>query len=308
MPEKIIEAKFVPNPFRPTPGEVSVPQAPTALSTTDQSRAIAEVQAALVIARSNPRDPIAAMDRVLNACTRPTLAKLATYAYSRGDTSVAGPSIRLAETLAQNWGNIQYGIREISQARGVSTVAAYAWDVQTNVRREVIFEVPHKRKAKGAVQTITDPRDIYELVANQGARRVRACILSVIPSDVVEAAVAQCEKTLLIEAKDTGFDVTKLEAAFSEIGVAKAQIEKRIGCRLEAIRPAQIVQLRSIYSSIKDGMSDSADWFDELEDQPKNQQKIASGNSGLKAKLAAPAAAPVAATQSEAAPAEAPAE
>ena len=46
-----------------------------ALVAVEQSRAIAETQAAMTIAKKFPRDPIAAMDRILNACTRATLAE-----------------------------------------------------------------------------------------------------------------------------------------------------------------------------------------------------------------------------------------
>lgn len=44
------------------------------------------------------------MDRILKSCTRETLAQSAVYSYPRGGQSVEGPSIRLAETLAQEWG------------------------------------------------------------------------------------------------------------------------------------------------------------------------------------------------------------
>ena len=66
----------------------------------------------------------------------------------RGGQSVEGPSIRLAETLAQEWGNIQYGIRELSQSNGESTVEAFAWDIQTNTRQVKVFQVPHVRYSK----------------------------------------------------------------------------------------------------------------------------------------------------------------
>ena len=56
-----------------------------------------------MIARMNPRDPVKAMDRILNACTRPTLANAATYSYSRGGSDITGPTIRLAEAIAQGW-------------------------------------------------------------------------------------------------------------------------------------------------------------------------------------------------------------
>ena len=86
-----------------------------ALARTDQARAIAEVQAALVIARQNPRDERASMDRILIACQRPGLANAAVYHYSRGGSDISGPSIRLAEAIAQSWGNLQFGIRELER-------------------------------------------------------------------------------------------------------------------------------------------------------------------------------------------------
>lgn len=246
------------NPF----GSQSSGGPSTALAEAGAQREIAEVQAAMVIAKRFPRDPITAMDRILQACTRPTLAEGALYSYSRGGSEIAGPSIRLAEVAAQCWGNVQFGIRELEQREGESTVEAFAWDLETNTRQTKVFQVAHKRHTRRGSYKLDDPRDVYELVANQGARRLRACILGVIPGDVIEAAVSQCETTLRASA-DTSPDATKkLVAAFEKIGVSKAQIEKRIQCRITAIRPAQVVQLRKVYASIKDGMSAPADWFE----------------------------------------------
>lgn len=243
--------------------------ATNAAAHSDQHRAIAEVQAALVIARANPRDPMAAMDRILNACTRPTLADAAVYTYSKGGSDVSGPSIRLAEAVAQAWGNMQFGIREIDQQHGESTVQAYAWDVETNTRREVTFQVPHIRYSKNyGNKKLEDPRDIYEMVANQGARRLRACILAVIPGDVTEAAVRQCEITMKTSADTSVEAMQKMVAAFEPHGVTKAQIEKRIQRRLDAIQPAQVVSLKKIYASLRDGMSSPSDWFESAEESP----------------------------------------
>lgn len=245
------------NPFA-----VSAP-ATQAMSTvqSDSQRAIAEVQAALVIAKQFPRNPIEAYDRVMNACQRPGLAQSAVYSYARGGTSVTGPSIRLAEMLAQNWGNIQYGIRELSSENGESTVEAFAWDVETNTRQTKVFQVPHIRYTRQGTKKLTDPRDIYELVANNGARRLRACILGVIPGDVVDAAVDQCEKTIHANADTSPEGVQKLVKAFEQFGVTKDDIEGFIQRRLEAITPANVVSLRKIFTSLRDGMSSAKDWF-----------------------------------------------
>lgn len=234
----------------------------TGLVEVESQRAIQEVQAAMVIAKKFPRDQIAAMDRILTACTRPTLAEGALYSYSRGGSDITGPSIRLAEAIAQTWGNMQFGIRELSQANGESTVEAFAWDVETNTRQVKVFQVPHVRYTRSGSKKLEDPRDIYELVANQGARRLRACILGVIPGDVVEAAVKQCEITQSTSADTSPDAIKKMVDAFADMGVTSEMIQKRIQKRIEAINPAQMVHLRKVYTSLRDGMSSVTDWFE----------------------------------------------
>jgi len=243
------------NPF----GQREVATVATARS--DEQRAITEVQAALVVARANPRNERQAMDRILVACQRPGLAEAAVFSYSRGGQEITGPSIRLAEAVAQVWGNVQFGVRELDQHGGASTVQAYAWDVETNVRREVTFVVQHERHTKKGVTSLSDPRDIYETVANAGARRLRACILALIPGDVVEAAVRQCEATLDADADNGPEAVGKMVASFAAMGVTTAQLEARILRRLDTITKAQVVALRKVFVSLRDGMSSVEDWF-----------------------------------------------
>ena len=236
--------------------------AANAAALSDQQRQISEVQAAMMLARTNPRDQVLAMDRILNACARVSLAEKATYAYARGGTSVTGASIRLAEAIAQQWGNIQFGIRELAQRNGESTVQAFAWDVETNTRREVTFQVLHVRDTKKGKTMLTDSRDIYEMVANQGARRLRACILAIIPSDVVEAAVTQCQNTLLAKCDVSKESIKKMVDAFEAFNVSQSQIEKFLQRRVDAIQPQQMVNLKNIYASLRDGMSTPETWFD----------------------------------------------
>ena len=200
------------------------------------SRQAQEVQAAMVVAKRFPRDEVDSFNRIMTSCQRKSLAERAMYEYPRGGTKVTGPSIRLAEAMAQNWGNIDFGIIELEQNNGESQVMAYAWDLETNTRQTKIFNVPHVRGTKKGNVTLTDPRDIYEMVANQGARRLRACILGVIPGDVIDAAVEQCKKTMtegnekpLIDRIREG--VKLFEEKFS---VSQQMLEKYIGCKCEA--------------------------------------------------------------------------
>lgn len=241
---------------------------------TDSQRAMQEVQAALVIAQKFPRDELAARDRLLRACERPGLAMSALYSYNRGGAEVTGPSIRLAEAAARAWGNIQFGIREIEQRNNESTVEAYAWDLETNTREVKVFQVPHFRYTKkDGKKPLVDPRDIYEHVANNGARRLRACILGVIPGDVIDDAQEQCELTLGAKDKTGPDEQKKLSDAFAEMGITRQQIEQRLGNKLDAIRPAQMVSLRKIYTSIREGISSPADWFEPAKEKSFSEIK-----------------------------------
>ena len=96
-----------------------------------------------------------------------------------------------------------------------------------------------------------------------GARRLRACILGIIPGDIVDAAVAKCEDTLIKgDSKPIEDRVRDMLSRFKEIEISQELIEKRLQHKTTAIVRSQLVELGKIYNSIKDGMSKRSDWFD----------------------------------------------
>lgn len=266
------------NEIQPTYGQMTKTE--NATVAVAQSREMAATLAKMQRAIQFPRDVRRAIDRITNACQRVRLAEVATYTYNRGGTDITGPSIRLAEAIAQNWGNIDHGIEEIEQRDGESTVRAYAIDLETNTTSEKIFQVKHIRytKSKGAVRLV-DPRDIYEKVANDGARRLRACILAVIPSDIIEEAVDACEETLKASVNVTKERIDAMIDKFSDFDVTREMIETRIQRNISAITPAQFLGLVKVYNSMKDGMSKREDWFTV---QPASEQVKPDGDATKK--------------------------
>lgn len=232
------------------------------------SHELAEMQAQIYLAKQFPRDQRKATDQILTACQRPGLASVAVYSYARGGSSISGPSIRLAEEICRDWGNIECGWNELERLEDSSKLRAFAWDKETNVLKTLFFFVPHYRSTKAGRKRITDERDLYELLANQAARRMRNCILALIPGDVVDAAVAQCERTMVTSCEINSETIKKLVEAFSAFGVTKRQIETRIQRNLDSITPAQFVRMREIYTSLKDGISEPSDWFEASEENP----------------------------------------
>lgn len=227
------------------------------------SRVAAEVQAAMVIARKFPRDEVRARERIRTACSRQLLAADAVYEFPRGKQKVTGPSIRLLEVIAQNWGNLDFGWVEVERRPGSSTVLAYSWDLETNTRSTKVFDVPHKRDTKEGSYALTDDRDIYERVANDAARRVRSCLEGVIPGDVIEEAVGKCHHTLIGKSDEPLVDrAVKMVEAFKAHGVTLAMIEAKLAHPVGSITPHELARLARVFTAIRDGIGKVGDHFD----------------------------------------------
>ncbi len=252
----------VENPFpvpvdeRLAPGMVAV----------ESERAVAEVKAALTIARACPRDKHRAMEKILDICSRTEFAKTALYRYKRGG-NVEGLTIRAAEVIANAWGNMSFGLRELAQDAGMSEWLAYAWDLETNTKSDMSFQFKHERHTTDGVKQLKDPRDIYELGANYGARRLRSRILAIVDQDVVAAAERQVKTTLVAEAaghdkKTFGEKVAEIQAQFkNKFGVTVEHINAFLGHKIESITPEEFVELGTIYVALRDGEGKPSEYF-----------------------------------------------
>jgi hypothetical protein len=241
------------------------------MSQTVANKELEVVKAQIFMAKQFPRDTFQAMDRILDAVKRPSLAQAAVYQYARGGSNISGPSIRLAEVAAQNWGNLDYGVRELERHETESVAQAYAWDLETNVRVEKTFTVPHVRDTRSGSKALTSDRDIYELVANNGARRLRAAIMEVIPGDVFEKAVQVANQTLAGQSDQPLSDrIAVMLKGFDEsYGVTKEMIERKVQRKAEAISERQYAMLIGIAQSLKDGMGTIGDFFEVAEEDPE---------------------------------------
>lgn len=229
------------------------------------TRAQKEIEGSIILAKKFPRDEQQAYNRIIAACRRVGMAEKAVYAYKRGSEQVEGPSIRLAEVAARAWGNLDFGLRELERNTQSSLVEAYCWDLETNTKRRLEFEVTLARYTKKGVVHLENDRDIYEHIANFGARRLRNCILACIPDDVTADAVVECKKTMArgYQGDNKKDAIRKMILAFDEIGITSEQIKKYLNLpNIEAAHESQFVKLRQIYASIKDGVALPGEFFE----------------------------------------------
>lgn len=228
----------------------------TQATAVEQSRAIAEVQAAIVLAQQVPRDAARAYERMREECSHLALAERAFFRFPRAGETISGPSIHLARTLARCWGNVTYGVTEMSRddASGNSEMQAWAWDVESNVRSAYTFQVPHVRYSKRGSKRLEDPRDVYENNANNGARRLREAIFAVLPTGFTADAQTICQQTI---EHGGGRPLAERIAAATEIfdglGVSVQMLEGRVGRPRGEWTANDVATLSVICTSLRQG-------------------------------------------------------
>jgi len=244
------------------------------------TRQAQEVQAAVVMAKRFPRDIVEVERKLIEACRRPKLAEIAVYEYPRGGSTVTGPSIRLAEAAAQAMGNIDFGWTEVQRLEDESICMAYCWDIENNIRRTTTFTVPHYRdktdpKTKQKIKVrLTDDRDIYEMCANQASRRMRGCILQVVPGDIIDLAIEECKKTTEAELGTIQDQAKKWCAAFDkEYNVSVKSIIKYLGSKPETWTQSDIHRLRKLYNALRDNMTTVEEAFPDMAAKPITKEQ-----------------------------------
>lgn len=270
--------------------DINLPSRPSAAPASqgtqiEQSRAIAEVQAMVVIAQQSPRDIGRAVAGMETSCRQRALAERAFFAFPRAGGQVTGPSIHLARELARVWGNITYGVTELSRddIKGESEMLAYAWDVETNTRSAHIFISPHARDTKRGRQRLNDLRDIYESNANQGARRVREAIFAVLPGWFTEEAQTLCHATLKAgDGQPLANRVASAIDRYADLGISAGLLEGKVGRGAADWTEGDVARLGVLFASLERGEVSISESFPAAADTAAPKRVTAAEIGGAK--------------------------
>lgn len=229
------------------------------------AREESEIKAAIVLARSAPRDENAAYTKIIKSCDRPSFAERARYSFPRGRQQIEGPSVALARAIALCWGNIRSGIRIVTMDDQMVHVKGYAYDLETNayVDNEAKFSrlIQRKDRESGITRWVpADERDLRELVNKHGAICVRNSILQTVPPDVVEDAMGRVRETIRKAAagelkQDRQGAIRRLVLAFADLQVTTEMLTDHLGHDLDLITDEEMADLRGVFASIRDGNS-----------------------------------------------------
>jgi hypothetical protein len=229
---------------------VATPETIGQQTAIEQARAVAEVAAAIQVARQFPRDLDRVRAEMQRECSDYDLAREAFYAVDNRGT---GPSVHLARMLARIWGNFQSGVNELRRDDVQSEVQAFAWDCETNNRSSRLFISPHQTMKKGQRVAINDLDDVYRNNQNTGARALRECIFASLPKWLVNEAERLCRATL--EAGRTGESIEdrrKLAIReFARGSVTEQQLVKHVGKPVDDWTPQDVAALEVLYDSLR---------------------------------------------------------
>ena len=243
--------------------QIKMPTPASQGAVVEQTRAVAEVAAAVSTARQFPRNTSWAVEQMQELCRRLSVAQRAFYEVpNRG----AGMSVHIARELSRIFGNVDYGVRELARDddKGESEMQAWAWDVETNVRSTRSFIVPHAKSTRGGRKQLTDLNDIYLNNQNVAARAVRECIFAILPGWFL-ADAEQILRATLQHGDGKPIEQRRAEALdlFAALNVTEAMLTARVGKALGQWGPRELADLARVYTSIAQDGIPASEFFTE---------------------------------------------
>lgn len=173
---------------------------------------------------------------------------------------IEGPSVRLAEIAAQQWGNCRVDARVVEINRKDKYVAAEGvfHDLETNV---AIKNTVRRRISTKSGGLFSD--DMIIVTGNAAcAIAKRNAILAGIPRGIYRPAYARAREIIAGTAETLTANRTKAIDAFKRFGVMPDQIFEVLEVEGEGdIKPAHIATLRAMFSTLKNGESSVEEMF-----------------------------------------------
>jgi hypothetical protein len=269
------------------------------------AQAKALVSARYEIAIRQPRNLDLVRQKLLLECERPSFAAVAIYRKPVGK-GIEGPSIRFAEAALQVMGNLAIetpAIYDDAEKRILRVIVA---DIETNVThsKDVTVQKTVERRSVQDGDTVLRSRKnkeghtVYirlatddEILNTENAivsKALRTTGLRLIPGWLIDECMAVVRTTRARgDAENPDAAKNKLFDAFRAVGVTAEAVCEWLRHPADAIQPAEMEELRGIYTAIKDGDTTwievmDARWAETLERGAKDADKAAKAAATLK--------------------------
>lgn len=258
-------------------------------ATAVAAQAKAAVEARYVMAMRNPRDWDQVRVRILKECDRPGFAEVARYSKPVGGGRVQGFSVRFAEAALRCMGNVMIDPVTVYDDEHRRILKVSVMDLESNLTyaTDVTIEKTVERRQPKDGQEVLGVRvnssgqKVYLVRASEDefankqaalvSKALRNSGLRILPGDIAEEAAARVQATLEGNGRRNPDEERKKAAdAFASIGIMPADLAQYLGHDLGKTTPAELVDLRAVYSAIRDG---EAKWADYVEQAKPEESK-----------------------------------
>lgn len=272
-------------------------------STAVAARSRAEVEARYAVALKFPRSWMDVRNRMLANCARHRFAETSRYAKPVGSGKVMGWSVRFAEAMAREMGNLYIGTTVVWDDDEKRIIQVMVTDLESNTTypMEITIVKTIERKSSAGYEVVSSRTNkqnqtIYIVKAtdddllnkqnSQISKALRNSVLRLAPGDLLDECFDAIQESLSkADKSDPKGQIKKLSAAFYEIGVSAKMIAEFLGMpTLENVAPEQLAVLRTIYTGLKEG---ETSWDDVMaQKEGVSPTTAAKGQVGLREKLA----------------------
>lgn len=243
----------------------------------------AQVDTQVTTAKSYPRDARDSIEKSLQHATfSQEIAQSCIYSLPVGASTIDGPSIRLAEIIAYNWGNVRISARIVEINESAVIVEGICWDLE----KSGIYEVPVRRSIQKDRKTgKTNEFMINNAVNAAISIAIRNAIFRAIPKVYVEKIYNECKRVAIGEIKNISKQRDSLICWFEKAGVPRARILAYYGLNeLNQITEEHMIEMFGAKNALQDRTVDVTQLFNSnaIEDNSTDKDKLNRLNDKLK--------------------------
>lgn len=191
----------------------------------------AELDVQISTAKAYPRNAQKAMNYATDLATMDeATAQSCFYCLPRKDKDgtkkeIRGASIRLAEIVANAWGNIHAATRIIENDGRHITAEGVAWDLENNVKMAMQNKVSIRFGEKDGKGGYTANNDMQTVLSNAAsAKALRNAIFKVVPKALVDRVLEKAMQFAIGDQKSVNSKVSEVIDKLVKMGIDKQKI------------------------------------------------------------------------------------
>jgi len=221
----------------------------------------AELDTQISTAKAYPREAQKAIQYATMLATMDeATAQSCYYCLPRKDKNgnkveIRGGSIRLAEIIANAWGNLHAATRIIENDGKNITAEGVAWDLETNVKISMQNKVSIWFGAKDGKGGYQANADMQTMLANAAsAKALRNAIFKVVPKALVDIVRDKAMSFSIGDVKTVNAKVKEVIDKLNKMGLTTESILEYYGYdSIGKITPADYTSLLGVGTAIKEG-------------------------------------------------------